>query len=177
MTRTIHMRLATLVSIVALALIAAVPLFSNAQDATPEMTVDQQIERGAQIYYSVCVACHQADGNGVPGIYLPLNNGAIANLDDPTLFIYTVLYGRGGMPRFNGTYSDEEIAAVITFVRQEWDNDASPVSSDEVAAVRANYSATPIVSPTPDAQIPEGQNHPEERQDPSQASPESTPGA
>lgn len=174
MTRSINTRMVALVSILALVMVASIPLFTTAQDATPPMTEEQQIERGSEIYFSVCVACHQPDGNGVPGIYLPLNNGAIPNLEDPTLFIYTVMYGRGGMPRFNTTYTDDEIAAILTFVRQEWDNDASPVTAEQVAEVRANYSATPIVSPTPDAQIPEGQNHPEERDEPV-ASPDSTP--
>ena len=160
MTSRMRTRIVALLSIVGITLLVSIPLLSNAQDATPEMTEEQMIQRGASIYYTVCVACHQVDGNGVPGIYLPLNKGGIANLEDPTLFIYTVLYGRGGMPRFNSTYSNADIASVITFVRQEWDNNAAPVTEAEVAAVRDNYSATPIVSPTPDAQIPEGQNHP-----------------
>ena len=168
-------RIVTLLSIIGMTALIAVPLLSTAQDATPELTEDQMIERGASIYYTVCVACHQVDGNGVPGIYLPLNQGGIATLDDPTLFIYTVLYGRGGMPRFNTTYSDQDIASILTFVRQEWDNDSPPVTAEEVAAVRANYGATPIVSPTPDAQIPEGKQHPEERPDPGLGTPESTP--
>jgi mono/diheme cytochrome c family protein len=168
-------RIIALLSIIGITLLVSIPLLSTAQDATPEMTDEQMIQRGASIYYTVCVACHQVDGNGVPGIYLPLNQGGLINLDDPTLFIYTVLYGRGGMPRFNTTYTDEEIASVITFVRQEWDNDSAPVTAAEVAAVRNNYSATPIVSPTPDAQIPEAANHPEERQDPSDSTPVSTP--
>ncbi|MCO5224661.1 MAG: cytochrome c [Thermomicrobiales bacterium] len=170
MFQSVKARIAALISVMGLTAAIAVPLLSNAQDAATPMTAEEQIERGAAIYYSVCVACHQADGNGVPGIYLPLNKGAIANLDDPTLFIYTVLYGRGGMPRFNTTYSDEEIAAILTYIRQAWENDAGAVTPEEVKAVREAYSATPIVSPTPDAQIPEGQNHPEERQDPSKAS-------
>lgn len=169
-------RITALLSIFGITLLVAVPLLSTAQDATPEMSEEQMIQRGASIYYTVCVACHQVDGNGIPGIYLPLNKGGIPNLEDPTLFIYTVLYGRGGMPRFNTTYSDEDIASILTFVRQEWENDAAPVTADEVAAVRANYSATPIVSPTPDAQIPEGQQHPEDREDPGpEGTPESTP--
>lgn len=169
-------RITALLSIIGVTLLISVPLLSMAQDATPQPTEEEMIQRGASIYYTVCVACHQADGNGVPGIYLPLNQGGMVNLDDPTLFIYTVLYGRGGMPRFNTTYSDQDIASIITFVRQEWDNDSGPVTAEEVATVRANYSATPIVSPTPDAQIPEGQQHPEERPDPGQeGSPESTP--
>lgn len=168
-------RITSLISIIGIAVLIGIPLLSTAQNATPEMTEEQMIQRGASIYYTVCVACHQADGNGAPGIYLPLNKGGIANLEDPTLFIYTVLYGRGGMPRFNTTYSDDDIASILTFVRQEWDNNAGPVTADEVAAVRSNYSATPIVSPTPDAQIPEGQNHPEERPDPGLGTPEATP--
>lgn len=171
-------RITALLSIIGATLLISVPLLSTAQDATPEMTEEEMIQRGASIYYTVCVACHQVDGNGVPGIYLPLNKGGVVNIDDPTLFIYTVLYGRGGMPRFNTTYSDQDIAAIISFVRQEWDNDSGPITAEQVAEVRNNYSATPIVSPTPDAQIPEGQTHPEEREDPGmgeEASPESTP--
>lgn len=177
MTSRIRNRIIALISIVGITLLISIPLLSTAQDATPALSEEQMIQRGASIYYTVCVACHQPDGNGVPGIYLPLNQGGLINLEDPNLFIYTVLYGRGGMPRFNTTYSDEDIASVITFVRQEWENDSAPVTAAEVAAVRDNYSATPIVSPTPDAQIPEGQNHPEERQDPSDSTPASTPAA
>lgn len=177
MKMTTQARITSLLAIIGATVLIAIPVLSTAQDATPAMTDEEMIQRGASIYYTVCVACHQVDGNGIPGIYLPLNNGAIPTLDDPTLFIYTVLYGRGGMPRFNTTYSDQDIAAILTFVRQEWDNDAGPVTAEEVAAVRANYSATPIVSPTPDAQIPEGQQHPEERPDPGQGTPESTPDA
>lgn len=175
MTTRIRTRIIALLSIIGLTLAVSVPLLSNAQDATPEMTEEDMIQRGASIYYTVCVACHQVDGNGVPGIYLPLNQGGLINLDDPTLFIYTVLYGRGGMPRFNGIYSDQDIASIVTFVRQEWDNDSAPVTAADVAAVRESYSATPIVSPTPVGQNPEGQTHPEDRQDPSKSTPESTP--
>lgn len=164
-------RITALVSIIGMALLVALPLLSTAQDSQPEMTEAEMIQRGSSIYYTVCLACHQPDGNGIAGIYLPLNKGGVANLEDPSLFISTVLYGRGGMPRFNGTYDDQDIASVLTFVRQEWDNDAGPVTVEEVAAIRADYSATPIVSPTPDAQIPEGQQHPEERQDPGMSTP------
>lgn len=171
-------RITALLSIIGMTLLISVPLLSTAQNATPEMTEEDMIQRGASIYYTVCVACHQVDGNGVPGVYLPLNQGGVATMEDPTLFIYTVLYGRGGMPRFNTTYSDEDIASILTFVRQEWDNNSSAVTAEQVADVRNDYSATPIVSPTPDGQIPEGQTHPEEREDPGseeEASPQSTP--
>jgi mono/diheme cytochrome c family protein len=175
MTSQIRTRIIALLSIVGITLLVSIPLLSTAQDATPEMTEEEMIQRGASIYYTVCVACHQPDGNGIPGIYLPLNQGGIINLEDPTLFIYTVLYGRGGMPRFNGTYTDEEIASVITFVRQEWDNDSGPVTAEQVAAVRESYGATPIVDPTPEGQRPEGQANPQDELEPGEVTPVSTP--
>jgi mono/diheme cytochrome c family protein len=175
MTTHIRTRIIALLSIIALTLVVSVPLLSNAQDATPEMTEEEMVQRGASIYYTVCLACHQVDGNGIPGIYLPLNQGGIINLEDPTLFIYTVLYGRGGMPRFNTTYTDEEIASVITFVRQEWDNNSAPVTAEQVAAVRESYSATPIVDPTPEGQRPEGQTNPQDELEPGEVTPVSTP--
>lgn len=175
MRNTLSTRLATLLLVCAMVAVVAVPMLGTAQDATPEVSEEDVILQGAGIYYNVCVACHQVDGNGVPGIFLPLNRGGLVMLEDPDLLIYTVLYGRGGMPRFNDTYSDAEIAAVLTFIRQEWDNDMPPVSEEDVARVRGDYSATPIVSPTPEGQIPEGVTHPEERSDPSDATPESTP--
>lgn len=175
MTTSTRSRITALLSIIGVTLLIAIPLLTEAQDASPaaEMSEEQMIQRGASIYYTVCVACHQVDGNGVPGIYLPLNQGGVINLDDPSLFIHTVLFGRGGMPRFNTTYSDEDIASVITFIRQEWDNDSGPVTAEEVGAVREAYVASPIVSPTPVGQIPEGNTHPAGRDEPSPiASPE-----
>ena len=61
------------------------------------------------------------------------------------------------MPRFAGSYSDEEIAAIVTYIRQAWGNQAAPVSADVVADVRAQFAiepppdATPIPSPPPGA--------------------------
>lgn len=176
MAKTLSARLLALVTVCLATVLIAVPMLT-AQDATPEKTEDELIQRGAAIYYNVCVACHQADGNGVPGIFLPLNRGGLVMLEDPDLLIYTVLFGRGGMPRFNGAYTDEDIASVLTFVRQAWDNDYSAITPEQVKAVRDTYSEVPIVSPTPEGQIPEGVSHPEKRSDPSESTPVATPGS
>ena len=76
-------RITALLSIIGVTLLISVPLLSTAQDATPAMSEEEMVQRGASIYYTVCVACHQVDGNGVPGVYLPLNQGGLINLDDP----------------------------------------------------------------------------------------------
>jgi mono/diheme cytochrome c family protein len=52
-----------------------------------------------------------------------------------------VLNGRGGMPAFRNSLSDDQLAAIITYVRSAWGNKAPPVTAATVAAAR--ISATP----------------------------------
>jgi mono/diheme cytochrome c family protein len=99
-----------------------------------------------------CVTCHQPNGQGIPGLYPPLAGSEwIQGSADRVLRI--VLFGlqdsvhvRGNefhatvMPAFGstGTYgwSDEKIADVLTYVRQEWGNKAAPITAEQVAAIR-----------------------------------------
>lgn len=46
------------------------------------------------------------------------------------------IHGRQGVPAFGGELSDQEIAAVISYIRSAWGNDASPVWPEDVQAVR-----------------------------------------
>ena len=149
-------RLGILIGLALLLMLGSIPLIGNAQDtAAPAaaMTEQQLIEEGEKIYTNVCIACHQPDGKGIDGFFLPINGNPLVTLEDPTYLITTVLNGRGGMPRFDTTYSDEEIAAITTFVRQNWENEAPAVSVEDVAEVREQIEMT---TPTPDAQIPQG---------------------
>lgn len=138
------------------ALIVAVPILGSAQDAAPQDAETWQvIQRGERIFSTVCIACHQPDGKGIEGIYPALAGNPLVTLEDPTYFTSVVLTGRGGMPRFNGTYDDEEIASVVTYVRQAWENDAGAVAPEFVAEVRAQYEAVEAF-PTSEGQEPEG---------------------
>jgi len=167
---TLRGKVLTLVGTVGLLGAAAFPLMGMAQDASPAATPVESnlIAEGEQIYNNVCIACHQPDGKGIAGIYLPLNGNPLVTLDDPTYLISTIITGRGGMPTFAGTYNDEQIAAIATYVRQNWDNDAGAVTPEEVAAVREEITTTPILDPTPEGQIPSGNVQ-------SEASAEATP--
>lgn len=131
-------RIAVLISAATMLLLIAVPVLGNAQNATPVKNEQQLVQEGEEIFNNVCIACHQPDGKGIGGIYPALNGNPLITQDDPTYFISTVLTGRGGMPRFANTYNDEEIAAITTFVRQNWENDAPAVSPEQVAEVRDN---------------------------------------
>ncbi|HYJ12392.1 MAG TPA: cytochrome c [Thermomicrobiales bacterium] len=167
-----HRRLMALIAVVALTLVASVPLMGAARQDEASPVTSDLVAQGEVIFNNVCIACHQPDGKGIQGIYLPLAGNPLVTLEDPTYLITTILNGRGGMPRFDTTYSDEQIAAIASFVRQAWENDAPAVSAEEVAAVRANYVAPAVV--TPEGQIPEGSG----RATPAMvASPVASPGA
>lgn len=165
-------KLIALIAAMTMAIGAAIPLMAMSQ-SSPEASpaANDQIAQGEKIYNTVCMACHQPDGNGIEGIYLPLNNNPLVTLEDPTYVITTVLHGRGGMPQFQGSFDDEQIAAVISYVRQNWDNDAAPVTAEQVKEVRDSTEGKDKDStPTPEAQEQTGQNGME-----GSATPEATP--
>lgn len=104
-------------------------------------------EDGAQIYSTLCGACHGPDGKGQNG--LPPLVGSEWPKGSPARSIKIVLNGLSGpvevagktynidMPPQGAVLSDEKIAAVLTYVRKAFANGAGPVSVDEVKAVRA----------------------------------------
>lgn len=152
-------RAAILGLVTMLTMAIGVPLIVTAQDGSPSASPVAEAEAlvaGEQIYNNVCIACHQPDGKGIEGIYLPLAGNPAVTLEDPTYLITVLLNGRGGMPRFNTTYDDDELAAIATYVRQTWENDASAVTAEQVAEVRATFDVPDEAEVTPEGQIPSG---------------------
>jgi len=106
------------------------------------------MEAGKKVYDQYCIVCHQADGAGVPNAFPPLLQTDWV-LGDKERLITVVLNGLTGEIEVNGeTYnsamtahdflSDQEVADVLTYVRSSFGNEASPVSTEEVAQVRAS---------------------------------------
>ncbi|MEM5428810.1 cytochrome c [Cupriavidus oxalaticus] len=103
---------------------------------------------GAAIYSGQCVACHQATGQGLPGVFPPLAGSEWVQ-GKPETAVAIVLHGitgqltvkggtfNGAMPPFGAQLNDAEIAAVVTHVRSQWGNAAPPVSAELVGQVRA----------------------------------------
>lgn len=151
-------RFAVLIVLSVVVMVAAtMPFLSQAQGSAPAPTETELIEMGEDIYANVCIACHQPGGEGIQNIFPALSGNPLLTGDDPGYFIDVVLNGRGGMPMFAGSYDDTEIAAITTYVRQAWDNDAGPVSPEQVAAIRdadeaEEESATPEVETQAEAQ-------------------------
>ena len=72
---------------------------------------------------------------GLGGAYPQLAGNDFV-MGDPDPVIDLVLRGRGGMPPFGGQLNDQQIAAVISYIRNTWDNEAPVVQPEEVSAVR-----------------------------------------
>jgi mono/diheme cytochrome c family protein len=101
---------------------------------------------GEKVYGQVCAACHQANGQGVPGAFPPLA-GAGEFYGDAQNHAKIIVHGLSGeivvlgtsynsaMPP-QGGLSDYDIAAVATFERHSWGNDDGIVTPDDVKAVR-----------------------------------------
>jgi cytochrome c oxidase subunit II len=99
-------------------------MLAKADDPAKEWTVADLNERGAKVYASNCVACHQASGKGVPGAF-PALEGSKLVLGKQEDQIAILLNGKPGtsMAAFK-QLSDVELAAVATYTRNAWGNKA-----------------------------------------------------
>lgn len=103
------------------------------------------IARGKRMYVQ-CLSCHQTNGRGLYPVYPPLADSDLV-LGDPAILAGIIMHGLEGRIEVQGRFYDQQmppvpirddadIAAVMTYVRQAWGNDASPVGPDLVKAVR-----------------------------------------
>lgn len=105
--------------------------------------------QGEAVFKKTCIACHQATGLGVPGAFPPLAKSDF--LTNREASIGQVITGKTGPLVVNGvTYnsvmppqnlSDEDIAAVLTYVYNSFGNSGNPVTVEEVKAVRAKINS------------------------------------
>ena len=118
----------------------------------------KEYPRGATLFQSVCQTCHGADGNGINSLAPPLN-GSNWVQGDKNKLIPIVLYGltgpvkiaghlykspeiNGDMPGIgsNGSLSDEDIAQVLSFIRNAWNNKAPKIEATDIANTRKKFS-------------------------------------
>ncbi|MDX2182622.1 MAG: cytochrome c [Gemmatimonadaceae bacterium] len=114
-------------------------------------TTAEAQKTGAEVY-ATCSACHQANGQGVPGAFPPLAGSEWVNGkgDIPIAIVLHGLQGpltvkgqkyNGVMAPWGTTFNDEQIAAVVTYIRSQWGNKAPAVTKADVARVRAATKA------------------------------------
>lgn len=108
-----------------------------ADDPSKVWTMDELKQRGEKVYTSNCIVCHQANGKGVPGAFPALDGSAIvAGAKD--IQMHLVMKGKNAMPSWEKVLSDTDIAAVITYTRNNWSNKSQEniVQPAEVLAAR-----------------------------------------
>jgi mono/diheme cytochrome c family protein len=105
---------------------------------TPPTTLTDagRIQLGQSLYADHCVACHQLNGEGNLGRFPALNHNPFVTAGQSTAVVDVVLHGRKEMPGFGETLTDLEIAAVTSYIRTAWDNQAPAVSVEKVQEVR-----------------------------------------
>ena len=102
---------------------------------------EQQVfAAGREIYQTLCVVCHQPDGRGRDKVAPPLV-GSVLTLGPPAVPVRIMLHGKRGpanvMPALGALMTDEQIAAVLTYVRREWGQGGSAIDAATVRDIRA----------------------------------------
>ncbi|HQF38414.1 MAG TPA: cytochrome c [Opitutaceae bacterium] len=110
------------------------------------------IAAGKRLFVNNCVTCHQANGQGLAGVYPPLAGSDWVNASEEAL-VRILIHGmsgpavvngatyNGAMPAFGplgSNWKDDKIAHVLTYIRQEWGNKGAPVLPETVARIRAS---------------------------------------
>src|SRR5438105_307496 len=131
-------------------------------------------ERGKKVFAANCQTCHQANGQGVPGQYPPLAGSEFTNGGSRRMGMIVLKglqgpvkvkgqqYGTAVMQPWDKTLTDQKIAHVITYERSDWGNSASPVTVEQIAALRKELANHPEsftehdILAAPDEDIPGG---------------------
>jgi nitrite reductase (NO-forming) len=121
------------------------------------LTKELQIDAGRTLYAGTCSTCHQADGKGIAKVFPPLA-GSDWVAADKKKAIQVVLNGLTGPVTVSGAsydsvmppqshLNDDEIAHILTYVRNSWGNQGDAVKPEDVTKVRATTPRTPGSSP------------------------------
>ncbi len=117
---------------------------------------------GLAPFVNTCAGCHMMDGAGLPGLFPPLAGSPIVQAEDPTALILIALHGLEGpvevagqffdgvMPAQGHFLSDRELAAIVSYIRQEWGDRPEVVTPSQVQALR---TAHPRLAPWTTAEL------------------------
>jgi mono/diheme cytochrome c family protein len=134
----------------------AIAVYLKDQPASSEQAAQSDpppgaMKVGGNIYRDECSACHTPNGKGAAGLFPSVNGSPVVQQTDPTSLIHIVLRGArstgtdlaptaAAMPAFEGVLSDEQVAAVLTYIRNTWGNSAAPVNADDVSKARRDLT-------------------------------------
>lgn len=101
----------------------------------PAQGANKDVPEGKKLFEGTCADCHRINGQGLPDKFPALDKNAFV-VGEAAKVIDTVLNGRKGklgqMPTWKDTFPDQQLAAIITYVRQAWSNKGTAVTADMV---------------------------------------------
>ena len=114
--------------------------------ATGDLTVEEQVKAGEALFAGTCSTCHQANGQGLEGVFPPLA-GSDWIKADPKRVPNVILHGLTGPVTVNGKeynsvmppmsqLTDDEVANIATYVLNSWGNPGGKITKEEAAAIR-----------------------------------------
>ena len=136
----------------------AVPIAANADEPLEHQAEvksvkpsEEAMEKGKALFQQNCSACHQSNGQGLPGAFPPLANSDFLRAN-PAAILDVTTRGKQGKLVVNGqTYdnvmpamsylSDKDLGLIITYVLNSWGNPGGRITADEVAKARAAKDA------------------------------------
>lgn len=130
---------------------------TKAKSGSDPKLIAKEFPKGAALFKSTCQTCHGAEGGGIKSLAPPLNASEWVTGDKNKL-IPLILFGLGGPVKVNGTVykapdyngempgmgynpdlADEDIAQVISFIRNSWNNAAPKITAKDITASRLKY--------------------------------------
>jgi mono/diheme cytochrome c family protein len=124
---------------------------SDGAKPTPVAASDKVMRVGEAVYKDSCAACHKDNGSGELHLFPKLAGSALVQSNDPTTLAHVVLNGARAastagaptapaMPSFDWRLKDDQVAAVLTYIRNTWGNAAAPVPASAVATQRTSQA-------------------------------------
>ena len=125
---------------------------AKVQIAHPPPNIPPIIIEGKKLFAKNCAACHQANGQGSPPLFPPVAGSDWVNVEGHGRLIRIVLHGLQGPITVNGKeynnnmlawkdmMNDQEVAAVVSYIRNDWGNKGTLVTPEEVKEIRAKES-------------------------------------
>jgi mono/diheme cytochrome c family protein len=120
----------------------------NHEVSAPPAPPSSAMGIGQRIYADECAGCHKADGKGTPGLFPALAKTPLVQQSDPASLLHVVLRGTMGlatpqaptaaaMPAFAWVLNDDQVAAVLTYIRNSWGNTAPAVAAGDASKARS----------------------------------------
>jgi len=130
------------------ALLSGAVLHAETPPASPPVSqAPDGVAAGQKLYARHCLSCHQADGGGVPNMQPPIAGGAWVKGDPGALALFVMTGGFVSAQRKDSAVdnvmppfvqlTDEDLAAILTYIRQKFGGGAPAVDAAQVAAARA----------------------------------------